>query len=457
MSSLFGRRAAPFAAVLATALLAGCAGLRPPAGPVVASPPAYPEAMFAVLSDIHVYDRSLGITGAAFQKYLEEDRKLLVESEEILRAALERIDATAARFLIISGDLTKDGEESSHRLVVEYLAAMERTGRQVYVIPGNHDVRNPDALRFTGDTTEPVKHLEPEEFAALYDEFGYGQALERDPSSLSYVAEPVPGLWLLAIDSCDTTGNLRAGKPKTASGFSPERLSWITLMLERAAAQGKAVIAVIHHGVVQHYASQDKYFPEYLAESYDRLARLLAQAGVRVAFSGHYHAQDIALRRWSDGAFIYDVETGSAVTWPCPYRLIAIGSDGAMRIDSARIESLPSFREGGVDFGSFARQATYDGINGVAVSVMVGLGMKRAEAQTLSGQISDAMLAHYAGDERFGGTEMLRLKGLSLMGRIVVGTRKSLVYDLWRDLEPSDNAITIRLDTGTWAPAGSSP
>lgn len=437
------------AASILGALLTGCAGVRSPSGPVIASPPAYPEVMFAVLSDIHVYDSNLGTTGAAFQKYLEEDRKLLVESEEILRAALERIDATAARFLIISGDLTKDGEESSHRLVVEYLGAMERTGRQVYVIPGNHDVRNPDALRFSGDTTEPVKNLEPEEFAALYDEFGYGQAMERDPSSLSYVAEPVAGLWLLAIDSCDTSANLRTGKPRTASGFSPERLAWITGVLERAAAGGKAVIATMHHGAVKHYASQDRHFADYLAENYDRLARLLAQAGVRVVFTGHYHAQDVAVRRWSDGAFIFDVQTGSTVTWPCPYRLVTVGSDGTMRIDSARIDSLPSFRERGVDFGSFARKSTYDGVSGVAVSVMEGLGMKSAEARTLSGQISDAMLAHYAGDERFEGTEMLRLKGLSLMGRIVVGTRKSLVYDLWKDTEPADNAVTLGLDTGT--------
>lgn len=445
-----------FALALAGALLAGCAGVRFPAGPEVASPPAFPEVTFAVLSDLHLYDASLGTTGAAFQRYLDEDRKALAESEEILRTALERVDATSARFVLVSGDLTKDGEESSHRLVAEYLAAMERTGRQVWVVPGNHDVRNPHAVRFVGDATEPVKHLEPEEFAALYSDFGYGQALERDPHSLSYVAELAPGLRLLAIDSCDTAGNVKTGAPKTGSAFSRERLDWIAGALERAAAARAAVIALLHHGVVEHYASQHRYFGDYLAGDYDRLARLLARAGVRIAFTGHFHAQDVALRRWKDGSFLFDVETGSTVTWPCPWRLVSVDPSGTLSIQSSRIDSIPSFRDRGADFQEHVRGFTRDGIANVAVSTMVKLGMKEAEAQTLSGQIADAMMAHYGGDERFQGTEMLKLRGLSLMGRIVVGTRKDLVYGLWQDSEPADNDVTLRLDTGQWWSAGGS-
>jgi 3',5'-cyclic AMP phosphodiesterase CpdA len=438
---------APAIGPLLLLLLAGCAGARFPAPKAVSAPAAYPPASFAVLSDIHVYDASLGTTGLAFAGYLSDDRKLLVESEEILATAFGRIAATDASFVVISGDLTKDGEESSHRLVAAHLRAMEQTGPQVYVVPGNHDVRNPDAVRYLGERTEPVKHLEPEEFAALYADFGYGEALERDPGSLSYLAGPVPGLWLLAIDSCDTASNLRDGKPKTGSSFTRERVAWIVHILERAAAERKAVIAVLHHGVVPHFASEPTYFGDYLAGDYAGLARLLARSGVRVAFTGHEHAQDIAVRRWKDGSFIYDVETGSAATWPCPYRLVTVG-DGTLRIESRRIEELPSFSARGEDFVSHARRLTNDGVAGVAVRIMTEHGVNRAEAVRLSGQIADAMLAHYAGDERFEGEEMLTTRGLSLMGRIVVATRKNLVYDLWRDPEPPDNELSFRMDTG---------
>ena len=46
----------------------------------------------AVISDDHLYDANvLGSTGAAFEAYLAADRKMLVESEVILDAALDKI------------------------------------------------------------------------------------------------------------------------------------------------------------------------------------------------------------------------------------------------------------------------------------------------------------------------------------------------------------------------------
>ena len=48
------------------------------------APPIYPQAEFAVLSDVHIYDTSLGTEGKAFNKYLNNDRKMLIQSLEIL-------------------------------------------------------------------------------------------------------------------------------------------------------------------------------------------------------------------------------------------------------------------------------------------------------------------------------------------------------------------------------------
>ena len=59
-------------------------------------------------------------------------------------------------------------------------------------------------------------------------------------------------------------------------------------------------------------------------------------------------------------------------------------------------------------------------------------------------------LAHYAGDESFSGTEMLATAGLSLMGRLVVGSGKNLVESLFRYPETADNEVVLRLDTGAW-------
>ena len=74
------------------------------------------EIRFAVFSDPHVYDSRLGTTGAAFEQYLAEDRKMIRESEAILAATVDQLIEEDVDFVLVPGDLTKDGELDSHLL-----------------------------------------------------------------------------------------------------------------------------------------------------------------------------------------------------------------------------------------------------------------------------------------------------------------------------------------------------
>jgi hypothetical protein len=49
----------------------------------------YPNAKFAVISDLHYYDNSLGTTGTAFEEVLKSDRKLLKDSADLLDLTIE--------------------------------------------------------------------------------------------------------------------------------------------------------------------------------------------------------------------------------------------------------------------------------------------------------------------------------------------------------------------------------
>jgi len=89
---------------------------------------AYPDAKFIVLTDLHFYDKSLGTTGKVFQEYLDNDRKLLVLSDEILSTAIEEVIKENADFILVPGDLTKDGEKLCHQGVVKALKKIESTG-----------------------------------------------------------------------------------------------------------------------------------------------------------------------------------------------------------------------------------------------------------------------------------------------------------------------------------------
>lgn len=411
--------------------------------------PDYPETSFVVFSDPHIYDLSLGTEGAAFESYLAADRKLLRESTEIMDAAVAAINNEKASFVLVPGDMTKDGERSSHELAVSYLKQIEASGKQVYVIPGNHDIKDGHSFKYIGDTTERVPNITPAEFTDMYADFGYKEAIYHDTASLSYVAEPQPGLWLLALDSCRYAENMENEKPITDGKFSAATMQWIEEMLGKAAMEKKAVIVMVHHGVVEHYVGQEKNFGEYLLDDFPAVSKLFASYNARLVFTGHYHAQDITLARWSDtDKFVFDIETGSLVTYPSPYRIVGIDASQQAAISTKHIESISSHPN---DFQAYAKTYTQSGIEGIATHTIMGYKVNQAEAEKIASQVAQAFIAHYAGDENLpAGQEALQSSGLSLPGWMVVNFRKNLVIGLWHDLPPPDNNVTIDLKTGSW-------
>ncbi|MBN2738294.1 MAG: metallophosphoesterase [Spirochaetales bacterium] len=418
---------------------------------VEANRPDYPECFFMNISDLHVYDNSLGTEGKAFEHYLEEDRKLLRESLAISQKALSVISEHKPRFLLVSGDLTKDGELDSHELISGLLKNLEKQGIDVYVVPGNHDINNPDALRFLGDTTEPAEQVSPERFREIYSDLGYDKALKEDPHSLSYVAEPVPGLWLLALDTCRYEENHEKNTPVIGGNLTQDQIDWIETVLEEALLKNKAVMVMMHHGVYEHYKGQKKYFTDYVIDQYQGISSMLASYQARLVFTGHYHAQDIVKFTTEDKKdFLYDIETGSLVSYPNPIRSFRIAGNQEMEIQSFYVEEVPGVDTHELSFQDYSLRFTQDGIETIAIKTMMSLGMSIEESRKLSTSIAEAFMAHYKGDENFEGQEMVPLKGLSFMGGIIIGTRKDLIHELWADTEPGDNKITINLRAGEW-------
>lgn len=95
-------------------------------------------------TDVHYFAPSLTDNGAAFKQYVAAgDGKQLAYSDEITDAFLEDVEAKKTDVLIISGDLTNNGEKTSHEELAKKLAQVEKAGTQVFVVPGNHDINNP--------------------------------------------------------------------------------------------------------------------------------------------------------------------------------------------------------------------------------------------------------------------------------------------------------------------------
>ena len=410
------------------------------------------EITFAVLSDPHFYHASLGTEGAAFEAYLAQDRKLIRESEAILDAAIEGIiRERQVKFVLVPGDLTKDGELFNHFIFALKVFKLKKAGIKVFVVPGNHDINNPHAFRYVGDSQVPIPNVSPQMFKWLYHSCGYGQAIFRDPNSLSYVAEPVKGLWLIAMDTCSYDNNEIEGAPATEGRFKPQTLDWVLRMIRLGKACGKQLVGMMHHGLLEHYTGQSQLFPEYVVADWQSVSRELAQAGLETVFTGHYHANDVTGANFEGGSFLFDIETGSLVTYPSPYRIVTLQPGRNMEVDTEFISDI-DYDTGADSFPEYAEKYLTEGLTGIAYQMLqVQYGLPAGEQTlTLAAQLADAFKAHYAGDE-YPTTETLMLIGgyLSEPPGSVENLMGQYLGTLWTDLAPGDTTLGIDLVTGT--------
>jgi 3',5'-cyclic AMP phosphodiesterase CpdA len=304
--------------LLVLLLLAACQGsVRGGAQGGAKNPPgdaALPAALrIYVTNDVHYLAGGLHDQGARYQRVLaERDGKNMEMIEPILRSLRYTAERERPDILLLNGDLTYNGEAASHRGLASYLGALERLGTRVYVIPGNHDIDNPWARSFFNDHAYYTDVVSPQEFRAIYRNFGYGEALSQDPVGLSYVAEPAPKLRLLMLDSSQYARNRELGYPETGGALSPATRSWIRNVAEAARKDGVLLAAAMHHSLMDHHSMVNQGFTVAEAGS---LRELLASLGINFILTGHIHAQDISVRETASGP-IYDIATSALAVYP---------------------------------------------------------------------------------------------------------------------------------------------
>ena len=400
----------------------------------------YPDASFAVISDLHYYDTSLGTTGSAYEADLNSDRKLLKESSQLIKTAVDSIAASDVKFVLVCGDLTKDGELINHQDTAAQLQRLVNSGKKVFVVPGNHDVSNPGAVKHDGDSSTPVPNITPSDFAEMYKSFGYGDAILRDTGSLSYVAEPVDGLWLVAVDTCEYYKNKPGIEEVYAGELTQSKIDWLEGVFKQANEKGKAIVVLEHHGVVEHWKGQAKLHPEYLLSDYKYVQKLYASYGVRLAFTGHYHALDITRFDNGGSGFVYDVETGSLSTPPCPVRFCSIsGNSLTVRTQDILQDSL------GADAIDPALAFVRKTIRLEAYNTLKKYFVSDKDADYIADVVTDAFLAHYNGNEDAAKRVPIDKSRINLWSRLIFSQYQYAVDGLWQDLPPADTDVTLSL------------
>ena len=271
-----------------------------------------------VASDIHYRPASalnpIGeentVPGDELYHHANSKSMLTYEADGILDEFFRRVENSSAEFLLIPGDMSEDGFWEEHLAIAEKLRDFQkRTGKTVFLIPGNHDIR----------THASKSRLDLSDFLEVYADIGFDKALARHEGSASYTAELNDDYRLLAIDACVYR--------QDSSEISDELYAWIEAQLQQAKADGKRTVAMVHHNVLKHFELESVGGTQLCLDRNKEIAQLLADNGVKYVLTGHEHANDISTAVSSKGNRIFDIETCSLITYPNAYRIIDFSND----------------------------------------------------------------------------------------------------------------------------------
>lgn len=269
-----------------------------------------PEIVIA--SDIHYLAKELTDFGEAFESMAEHgDGKVVPYVWEITDAFLDSVVERRPQVLLLSGDLALQGERSSQEALAQKLARVERAGVDVLVIPGNHDINNPQAASFRGAETMPAERTSPEEFAQIYADYGYSEALSRDPASLSYIYQLDDGTWLLMLDSCQYEDGYHIG-----GMIRTETYQWLEEWMDSEWEEGRNVIVAAHHNLLD---ESRIYESDCTIEHGEEMEKFMDEWGITLFLSGHLHVQHY---RASDLYDVQEIVTGCLAMAPCQYGVL---------------------------------------------------------------------------------------------------------------------------------------
>ena len=273
-----------------------------------------------IASDLHYIAPELTDGGPGYQQILKNgDSKFMPYVEEITDAFLDEVLADPPDVVLLTGDLTFNGAEISHRRLAGKLQRLEDAGIPVLVLPGNHDVYNENAALYRGGSFERVPFASGESFAEIYRDFGPGEALSADSDSLSYVWQLNEQVWIMMLDE-NTAHDF--------CGLSDRSFQWIEAQLQKAREEGRFVLVAGHQNVFQHSIFRGGY----VIQGAQRLQELLRRYGVPLCLSGHLHTQHVLSE---DG--LTEIATSALCSYPCQYAVLT-AEDGRLRYGTRRLD-----------------------------------------------------------------------------------------------------------------------
>ncbi|MFD0896858.1 metallophosphoesterase [Loigolactobacillus binensis] len=274
---------------------------------------------FWVLSDPHFIAPSLHDKRTAFKQIIKTAAgKDLTDQPVALHALVQTALKKHPTAVIITGDVTFNGELASAKSLARRLRPLQKAGIHLLIIPGNHDIYDGWARKFTGDHQATTTQISPSAWRQIFAD-GYRNACAVDNDSLSYAVNLNKRYRLLLLDDNTYPTSTSTVAPNTAGKLKQSTLLWIEGQLQSAKAAGQQTLVFTHHNLYAHSMMKQGW----VLDNAPALRRILNRYHVPLLFSGHIHAQDIMADPTKKCATT-EIVSGSFSMTPASYGVVTL-------------------------------------------------------------------------------------------------------------------------------------
>jgi 3',5'-cyclic AMP phosphodiesterase CpdA len=355
--------------------------------------------------------------------------RLFNENYFALLAALDELAKKKVKLVVLPGDFTDDGQPMNVRALRDILADYAaRHKMRFFITTGNHDPVSPfgspggktdflgaqgqkQAIASSADLfpslnaaiSEEVKHWGYEDICETLSEFGFfpakkdlfwthpfetfdyenytwdkaqtASSLEQRTYQLpdtelrlpdaSYLVEPVPGIWLLALDGNVYSSKSPAATPNPADwsgssvGFNlaskvkSHQLDWIKKIAAEAEKRGKRLISFSHYPLVDYHNGASEEMKALFGKGKFQLTRVpetavseaYAVAGLSLHFAGHMHTNQTGVHRSQAGTQLINIQVPSLAAFPPAYKILEEKQPGMLHVQTEVLEDVDRMDE----------------------------------------------------------------------------------------------------------------
>ncbi|WP_209401377.1 metallophosphoesterase [Pseudozobellia sp. WGM2] len=177
---------------------------------------------------------------------------------------------------------------------------------------------------------------------------------------VSYLVEPIKGLWLVAIDA-----NVYVPKEDglhyhgTSIGYNQvikykkHLVEWVGSIAQKAKEHGKEVVAFSHYPMIDFNdgasSTMKKLFGDKALQAHripkNEVARLFADAGLQIHFGGHMHINDSGITTTERGNTLANIQVPSLAAYQPAYKILEKKSDRFWDVETVVLDKVKNYDE----------------------------------------------------------------------------------------------------------------